>query len=64
MEGCNLPKAALEALILSCICLLPQASSFAAETKECGLKRVASLDLVLAGESYLLVPVSVQGIRA
>ena len=51
-------------LILSCIGLLSPASSFAAETKECGLKQVASLDLVLAGNSYLLVPVTFRETRA
>jgi hypothetical protein len=53
-----LRKAVLEALILSCISLLSQASSFAAETNECKLKQLASLDLVLTGNNYLLVPVT------
>ena len=57
-------KGVLEGLILSCIGLLSPASSFAAETKECGLKQVASLDLVLAGNSYLLVPVTFRETRA
>ncbi len=55
--------AVLVGLTLSCISLLSQAPSFAAETKECGLKRVASLDLVLAGNGYLLVPVTFQETR-
>jgi hypothetical protein len=57
-------KAILGGLILSCISLLSQASLFAAQTKECELKQVASLDLVLADNSYLLVPVTFQETRA
>ena len=56
--------AVLVGLVLSCISLLLQATSFAAETRACGLKQVASLDLVLAGNSYLLVPVTIQETRA
>jgi hypothetical protein len=51
-------------IILSCIGLVSHGPSFAAETKDCGLKRYASLDLVLVGDSYLLVPVMIQGTRA
>jgi hypothetical protein len=50
--------------ILSCIGLLSQGPSVAAETKDCGLKRYASLDLVLVGDGFVLVPVMIQGTRA
>ena len=50
--------------IVSCIALLTSAPSVAADTNKCGLTRFASLDLVMIGDSYLLVPVTIQGVRA
>jgi hypothetical protein len=51
-------------ILLGCIALLTQAPSVAADNKNCGLTRYASLDLVVVGDSYLLVPVEIQGSRA
>lgn len=51
-------------MFLSCIALLTSAPSVGADSNKCGLTRYASLDLVLVGDSYLLVPVMIQGTRA
>jgi hypothetical protein len=51
-------------ILLGCIALLTQAPSVAADNKNCGLTRYASLDLVVVGDSYLLVPVEIRGTRA
>jgi hypothetical protein len=47
-------------ILLGCIALLTQAPSVAADNKNCGLTRYASLDLVVVGDSYLLVPVEIR----
>lgn len=50
--------------ILGCIALLARAPPVAADSHKCGLTRYASLDLVMVGDSHLLVPVTIQGTRA
>ena len=56
-------KNVVAGLILTWALLLPCASG-AAEVKDCGLKRYASIDLAVGANSYLLVPVTMQGTRA
>jgi Aspartyl protease len=51
-------------IVLSCVALLTSAASVAADSYKCGLTRYASLALVTVGDSYLLVPVTIQGTRA
>jgi hypothetical protein len=57
-------KAGLAGLILCCMALFPQASSFAADGKDCGLKRYAAIDLIVGRNGYLLIPVTIEGTRA
>jgi hypothetical protein len=57
-------KSVLAGLVLSIMALLPQASSFAADSKDCGLKRYAAIDLVAGRNGYLLVPVTIESTRA
>lgn len=56
-------KTLVAGMLLICFALLAQVS-VAAEVKDCGLKRYASIDLAGADEGYLLVPVTIQGTRA
>jgi hypothetical protein len=58
-----LHKSLLAGMFLLYFALLPQVS-VAAEVKDCGLKRYASIDLAGADDGYLLVPVTMQGTRA
>jgi hypothetical protein len=51
-------------IVLSSITLLANTPSVAADANKCGLTRYASLDLVLVGDSNLLVPVTIQNTRA
>ncbi len=48
------------AITLSTMALLTTTPSIAEETNKCGLTRYASLDLVVVGETHLLVPVTIQ----
>lgn len=57
-------KNAVAGMILVCAGLFPLVSLGAAEAKSCPLTRYASVDLVMVGDSYLLVPVMIQGARA
>jgi hypothetical protein len=56
-------KAVLAGLVLSCMALLLQAPSYAAD-KDCGLKRYAAINLIAGRNGYLLVPVTIEGTRA
>jgi hypothetical protein len=56
-------KSLVGKMSLVCFALLAQ-GSVAAEVKDCGLKRYASIDLAGAADGYLLVPVTIQGTRA
>jgi len=58
-----LHKSLVAGMFLICFALLAQVS-VAAEVKDCGLKRYASIDLAGAADGYLLVPVTIQGTRA
>ena len=51
-------------MVISCVALLTGAAAVAGDSNKCGLTRYASLDLVMVGDSYILVPVTIQGIRA
>jgi hypothetical protein len=51
-------------ILFSCIAFLASASSVAADSNKCRLTRYASLDLVMVADTYLLVPVTIQGARA
>jgi hypothetical protein len=58
-----LNKSLLAGMFLICFALLAHVS-FAAEVKNCGLKRYASIDLVAGRNGYLLVPVTIESMRA
>ena len=64
MEGLILRRAVLAAVTLMSLSLVLPALSLAVGNKDCGPKRVASLDLVVAGDNYLLVPVTIQDSKA
>ena len=56
-------KSLVAGMFLVCFVLLALVS-LAADVKDCGLKRYASIDLAGAADGYLLVPVTMQGTRA